>query len=89
MGVFGSDREAWLGIQTDGFGYMTGDLFFEDGAQFRVSGSCNQIANYAEVSMSLNGGRPYVARIYFGDDGGIYMEGYQPDTPVTFAFMRE
>lgn len=88
-GVFGSDREAWMSINTDARGYLIGDVWFEDDAQFSLSGSCNQIGNYAELSISLNGGSPYVARIYYGDDGRIYMEGYQPGTPVTFAFMRD
>lgn len=78
-----------MSISTDSRGYMIGGLWFEDGAEYRVSGSCNQIGNWAEVSLQLNGGSPYISRIYFGDDGEIYMEGYQPDTPVTFAFKRE
>jgi len=88
--VFGSGREAWLSINTDTIGTMVGYLsLVEPDADYNVSGSCVQYGNYAEVELRLNRGNPYVTRIYMGDDGQIYMEGYQPGTPVTFALQRD
>lgn len=69
---------------------MMGSLsLIEPEADYEVSGTCNQIGNYADVELRLNRGSPYIARIYVGDDGLIYMEGYQPGTPVTFALSRD
>jgi hypothetical protein len=87
--VFGADRDAWLSLGTDTTGTMMGTLsLIEPDAEYSVSGTCTQIGDYADVELRLNRGQPYIARIYQGDDGRIYMEGYQPGTPVKFALER-
>jgi hypothetical protein len=69
---------------------MDGDLsLVEPNANYDISGSCEQIGNFAEVELRLNGGQPYEARVYVGDDGRIYLDGEQEGTGIKFAFVRD
>ena len=89
VGVFGTDRDAYLAVNTDGY-MVDGNLVIEDPeAMYDVSGSCEQVGEAADVRISLNGGQEYIGQIYRADDGQVYFEGQQPGTGIRFVFQRQ
>ncbi len=88
VGVFGSDRDAYMALRSDGY-YVDGSLVITDpDGQYRVSGTCQDDGDgTAEVTINLNGGAPYVGQIYIAEDGEVYFEGEQGR--ITFELKRQ
>ncbi|MGZ3700679.1 MAG: hypothetical protein ACXWSD_02790 [Bdellovibrionota bacterium] len=88
-GVFGADRDAYIQLDTQDE-YVNGSLVIEDPeASYRVTGTCEQVGEVADVSISLNGGQPYVGQIYRADDNQVYFEGTQAGSNIHFTMQRQ
>ena len=89
VGVFGADRDAYISMNAQN-DYVQGTLVIEDPeTTFNVSGTCEQVGDAADVSISLNGGQPYVGQIYRADDNQVYFEGSQFGTNIRFTMQRQ
>lgn len=89
VGVFGQDRDAYLSMNTENYD-VDGSLTVEDPeATYEVDGTCEQVGDAADVSISLDGGQPYVGQIYRADDGQVYFEGTQQGTGINFSLQRQ
>ncbi len=88
--MLGNDRDAFLSLDSGGFS-VRGTLFLQaPDATYRVDGSCNESGDSsAEIAFAIDGGQQYQGQIYVADDGEVYLEASQNNSPFTLSLKRQ